>query len=120
MAACAPRVKHFESRYAALRSRAANRSIPCAVEIGLRATTGRIWPSRQELTPNAKAAESAKAALDVVRTQFEKGAPGVTVTDYLIALQTYIATKVEYYGDLTNYWTAVYQLEQAVGMELRK
>jgi cobalt-zinc-cadmium efflux system outer membrane protein len=64
--------------------------------------------------------ESAKAALDVVRTQFEKGAPGVTVTDYLIALQTYIATKVEYFGDLTNYWTAVYQLEAAVAMELHR
>jgi cobalt-zinc-cadmium efflux system outer membrane protein len=64
--------------------------------------------------------ESAKAALDIVRAQFEKGAPGVTVTDYLIALQTYIATKVEYFGDLTNYWTAVYQLEEAVAAELHR
>jgi cobalt-zinc-cadmium efflux system outer membrane protein len=64
--------------------------------------------------------ESAKAALDIVRAQFEKGAPGVTVTDYLVALQSYIATKVEYYGDLTNYWTAVYQLEETVATELHR
>jgi cobalt-zinc-cadmium efflux system outer membrane protein len=43
----------------------------------------------------------------------------VTVTDYLDALRTYIATKLEYFGDLTTYWTAVYELEQAVGVDLR-
>jgi hypothetical protein len=38
----------------------------------------------------------------------------------LLALQTYIATKVEYFGDLTNYWTAVYQLEEAAAILLHK
>ena len=39
---------------------------------------------------------------------------------FLDAQRTYIATNVEYIQDLTSYWTAVFQLEQAVGMELRQ
>jgi outer membrane protein, heavy metal efflux system len=62
--------------------------------------------------------ESAKAALDITRLQYEKGA--ASLSDFLLALQTYIATKVEYFGDLTNYWTAVYQLEEAVATELHR
>jgi len=62
--------------------------------------------------------QSAKAALDITRIQYEKGA--ASLSDFLLALQTYIATKVEYYGDLTNYWTAVYQLEEAVATELHR
>jgi cobalt-zinc-cadmium efflux system outer membrane protein len=62
--------------------------------------------------------ESAKVALDITRLQWERGA--ASLTDFLLALQTYIATKVEYYGDLTNYWTAVYQLEEAVGTDLHQ
>jgi outer membrane protein TolC len=38
----------------------------------------------------------------------------------LDATRTFIATQSEYLQDLTNYWNAVYQLEQAVGMELRQ
>jgi cobalt-zinc-cadmium efflux system outer membrane protein len=60
--------------------------------------------------------QSAKLAFDVTALQYEKGA--ASLTDYLDALRTYIATRVEYFGDLTNYWTAVFQLEQAVGMDL--
>jgi cobalt-zinc-cadmium efflux system outer membrane protein len=62
--------------------------------------------------------ESSKAALDITRLQYEKGA--ASLSDFLLALQTYIATKVEYFGDLTNYWTAVYQLEAAVATELHR
>jgi cobalt-zinc-cadmium efflux system outer membrane protein len=62
--------------------------------------------------------ESSKVALDITRLQWERGA--ASLTDFLLALQTYIATKVEYYGDLTSYWTAVYQLEEAIGTELRR
>jgi cobalt-zinc-cadmium efflux system outer membrane protein len=62
--------------------------------------------------------ESAKAALDITRLQYEKGA--ASLSDFLLALQTYIATKVEYFGDLTNYWTAVYQLEEAAAILLHK
>ncbi len=59
---------------------------------------------------------SAKTARDVTRLQYEKGA--ASLTDFLDAQRTYIATNVEYFGDLTNYWTAVFQVEQAVGVEL--
>ena len=59
---------------------------------------------------------SAKTARDITRLQFEKGAAGLT--DLLDAQRTYIATNVEYIQDVTNYWTAVFELEQAVGMEL--
>jgi cobalt-zinc-cadmium efflux system outer membrane protein len=62
--------------------------------------------------------QSAKVALDITRLQYEKGA--ASLSDFLLALQTYIATKIEYFGDLTNYWTAVYQLEQAVATELHR
>jgi outer membrane protein, heavy metal efflux system len=61
--------------------------------------------------------ESAKGAFDIAAAQYDNGA--ANLTDYLDALRTYIATKNEYFGDLTGYWTAVYQLEAAVGMELR-
>ena len=63
--------------------------------------------------------QSARGAFEVIARQYDRGAPGVTVTDYLDALRTYIATKLEYFGDLTTYWTAVYELEQAVGVDLR-
>jgi cobalt-zinc-cadmium efflux system outer membrane protein len=61
---------------------------------------------------------SAKTARDITRTQYERGAG--TLMDLLDAQRTYIATNVEYIQDLTNYWTAVSQLEQAVGTELRQ
>jgi cobalt-zinc-cadmium efflux system outer membrane protein len=62
--------------------------------------------------------ESSKAALEITRLQYEKGA--ASLSDFLLALQTYIATKVEYFTDLTNYWTAISQLEEAVGVNLRQ
>jgi cobalt-zinc-cadmium efflux system outer membrane protein len=61
---------------------------------------------------------SAKMARDITRTQYERGAG--TLMDLLDAQRTYIATNVEYIQDLTSYWTAVSQLEQAVGTELRQ
>jgi cobalt-zinc-cadmium efflux system outer membrane protein len=62
---------------------------------------------------------SAKGAFEILARQFDRGLSGVTVTDYLSALQAFISTKLEYYADLTTYWTAVFQLEEAVGMDLR-
>jgi cobalt-zinc-cadmium efflux system outer membrane protein len=61
--------------------------------------------------------ESAKKALDAVSAQREFGA--ASMLDYLAARQTFIATRVEYLNDLTNYWTAVFGLEKATGEELR-
>ena len=60
--------------------------------------------------------QSARGAFEIEATQYEKGA--ASLTDYLDALRTYIATRTEYFADLANYWTAVYQLEAAVGREL--
>ena len=40
--------------------------------------------------------------------------------DFLDSLRTYIATRQEYLNDLGAYWTAVFQLEQAVNTELRR
>jgi cobalt-zinc-cadmium efflux system outer membrane protein len=59
----------------------------------------------------------AKTARDIVETQYKAGS--ATLMDFLDALRTYIATNVEYFGDLGAYWTAVFQLEQAVGVEMR-
>ena len=61
---------------------------------------------------------SARRAMDITKIQWLAGK--ANLTDYLDARQAFIQTNVEYLGDLTNYWTAVAQLEQAVGMELRK
>jgi cobalt-zinc-cadmium efflux system outer membrane protein len=60
---------------------------------------------------------SAKRARDITEVQFRAGAG--TLIDFLDARRTYVATNVEYLQNLTTYWTAVYQLEQAVGMDLR-
>jgi cobalt-zinc-cadmium efflux system outer membrane protein len=59
--------------------------------------------------------DSAKRARDVTEVQFKAGAG--TLIDFLDAQRTYAATNVEYLQDLTTYRTAVFQLEQAVGME---
>jgi cobalt-zinc-cadmium efflux system outer membrane protein len=61
---------------------------------------------------------SAERAFSITRLQYEKGQ--ASLMDLLDAQRTYIATNVEYLQDLSNYWTAVYQVEQAVGMELNR
>jgi len=61
---------------------------------------------------------SAERALQITRLQYDKG--GATLMDFLDAQRTHIAINVEYLQDLANYWTAVFQLEQAVGMELHR
>ncbi len=61
---------------------------------------------------------SAERAFSITRVQYDKSA--ATLMDLLDAQRTYIAVNVEYLQDLANYWTAVFQLEEAVGMELRQ
>ena len=58
-----------------------------------------------------------KRARDLVSLQYQKGA--ASLLEYLDAQRTFIQTNVEYLQDLANYWTAVYQLEAAIGMDLR-
>lgn len=60
---------------------------------------------------------SATTALAITRLQYDKGA--ATLMDLLDAQRAFIATNVEYFQDLANYRTAVFGLEQAVGMEFR-
>ena len=62
--------------------------------------------------------DQAKVARDITLKQFKGGT--ATLMDFLDAQRTYIATNLEYFQNLTSYWTAVYQLEQAVGTDLRK
>jgi outer membrane protein, heavy metal efflux system len=61
---------------------------------------------------------SAERAFQITRLQYDKG--GAALIDFLDAQRTRIATNVEYLQDLANYWIAVFQLEQAVGMELHR
>jgi len=65
----------------------------------------------------ARVLDRSKRARDLVALQYQKGA--ASLLEYLDANRTFIANNVEYLQDLANYWTAVYQLEAAVGMDLR-
>jgi cobalt-zinc-cadmium efflux system outer membrane protein len=57
-------------------------------------------------------------ARDLVRLQYEKGA--TSLFEFLDAQRTYLATQNEYLQNLNDYWSALFQMEQAAGMELRR
>lgn len=61
--------------------------------------------------------ERSKRARDLVEIQYLRGA--ASLLELLDAQRTYIATNVEYLTNLADYWRAIFQMEQAVGMELR-
>jgi outer membrane protein, heavy metal efflux system len=61
--------------------------------------------------------ERSKRARDLVEIQYLRGA--ASLLELLDAQRTYIATNVEYLNNLADYWRAIFQMEQAVGMELR-
>jgi outer membrane protein, heavy metal efflux system len=61
--------------------------------------------------------KSAQKARDLAKFQYDKGA--TSLLEFLDAQRTYSAINAEYRQDLAAYWTAVFQLEQAVGTELR-
>jgi cobalt-zinc-cadmium efflux system outer membrane protein len=54
---------------------------------------------------------------DLVRLQYEKGA--ASLFEFLDAQRVFLAAQSEYLQTLGDYWTAIFQLEQATGMELR-
>jgi len=85
-----------------------------AAYVGARELVQRMEGPRRE---GGGLLQSAKTARDMTRLQFEKGA--ASLTDLLDAQRTYTATNVEYFQDLTNYWTAVFELEGSVGTDLR-
>ena len=60
----------------------------------------------------------AQRARDLARIQYEKGAS--SLLELLDAERTYIAVHGEYVQDLSIYWSAVAQLEQAAGKDLRQ
>ncbi len=78
------------------------------------------WSTARKLVERmeTKLLASAKTARDITKYRYEQGQD--ELTDFLDAQRVYIAVNVEYLQDLTSFWTAIYQLEQAVGMELRK
>jgi outer membrane protein, heavy metal efflux system len=61
--------------------------------------------------------ERAGRVRDLVSVQYQKGA--ASLLEFLDAQRTYVSTNVEYIQNLTGYWTAVFQLEEAVGKDLR-
>ena len=61
--------------------------------------------------------DRARRARDLVEFQYKKGA--ASLLELLDAERTFIATNVEYRQNLADYWTAVFQVEQATGTELR-
>lgn len=61
--------------------------------------------------------ERAKRAKEIIEVQYKNG--GATLIDFLDAQRTYIATNLEYLSDLSAYWSSVYQLEQAIGTEIK-
>ena len=62
--------------------------------------------------------DRARTARDVVEKQYRGG--NLTLSDFLDSQRTYNTTRQEYLADLAAYWTAVFQLEQAVNEELRR
>jgi cobalt-zinc-cadmium efflux system outer membrane protein len=61
--------------------------------------------------------ESARGAYVHAEQQYFAG--NIGFIDYRYAYQTWIATKTEEFNDKANYWTAVYELEEAVARDLR-
>jgi cobalt-zinc-cadmium efflux system outer membrane protein len=64
-----------------------------------------------------KLLEQAKLSRDLAQHMYQKGA--ASLIDFLDAQRGYVASQLEYHQDLANYWSAVYQLEQATATSLR-
>ena len=60
----------------------------------------------------------AARARDLVKLQYEKGA--ASLFELLDAQRTYVGTQTELLQNINDYWTAVFLLEQATGLELRQ
>ncbi len=60
--------------------------------------------------------EHAKRTRDLVQVQYQKGA--ASLLEYLDAQRIFISTKLDYEGDLSDYWQAVVLIGQAVGLEI--
>jgi cobalt-zinc-cadmium efflux system outer membrane protein len=60
--------------------------------------------------------EHAKRTRDLVQLQYQKGA--ASLLEYLDAQRILISTKLDYQGDLSDYWQSVVLIGQAVGVEI--
>jgi cobalt-zinc-cadmium efflux system outer membrane protein len=60
----------------------------------------------------------ARDSRDLVKIQYDHGS--ASLVDLLFAERQFIQTKQEYLQAQTDYWTAAFQMEQALGRELRK
>jgi cobalt-zinc-cadmium efflux system outer membrane protein len=60
--------------------------------------------------------DRAQTAKDILEKQYLGGT--ASLVNYLDAQRTFIATNEEYIADLGAYWTSIYQLEQALGVEV--
>lgn len=60
--------------------------------------------------------EHARRTRDLVQIQYQKGA--ASLLEYLDAQRILISTKLDYEGDLSDYWQAVVLIGQAIGVEI--
>ncbi len=63
------------------------------------------------------AIDRAKRARDVVETQYKAGS--APLMDYLDAERTYISTNLQYLEAIERFWGAVFELERAIGAEVK-
>jgi cobalt-zinc-cadmium efflux system outer membrane protein len=75
-----------------------------------RATRSLVERMETQLLPRARIAR------DVLAMQFHAGK--AHLMDFLDAQRQYIATRLEYFDDLDAYWSAVFNVEQALGIEV--
>ena len=75
-----------------------------------RSAKGRLERAERELL------EHAKRTRDLVQFQYQKGA--ASLLEYLDAQRILISTRLDYQGDLSDYWQAVVLIGQAVGSEI--
>lgn len=64
-----------------------------------------------------KLLKQAEVSRDLAQHMYQRGA--ASFIDFLDAQRAFVGTRLEYNQILANYWTAVYQLEQATGVALR-
>jgi cobalt-zinc-cadmium efflux system outer membrane protein len=64
-----------------------------------------------------KLLDQARVSRDLAQHMYQRGA--ASFIDFMDAQRAYVASRLEYNQDLANYWSAVYQLEQATGISLR-
>jgi cobalt-zinc-cadmium efflux system outer membrane protein len=60
--------------------------------------------------------DEAGRARDLVEYQYKRGA--ASLLEVLEAQRTYVATNAEYFHVLGDYWSSLYQLEEAIGVEI--